>query len=386
MAWSATRDKIIKQACAAVGIEDVDQNTHEQAVDWINLTLDTLSEEGHKIWATKEAVFSLAQRSEVLGTDGVNYTAIHSHTTPAAWSPLTSYNVGDIVSPNIVNGKFYQCVTSGWSCIQEPIWNTVLGSNNTDGRGTTVWSNGQSLSSLVYVHPSVDTGAFYTASSGTTGGSEPLWDITSGGATPDGTVTWQTYQYAVWETIDSNIPILGGTWRADWYANGTNGVAWTPNTKMIAPGNVVLPSDCARVVSLTHNRSNFDRPIELGSIAKLRTITLKGFFGWPVFGAVEYTPTGGTLRLWPLPDQTTDIIKIQYSAFIAYADDDTTTPDIPRIFIPYLIWATASNLAPSKGLEAPYIQILQANASNALQKAKEKNLEPITDNFIRGMY
>ena len=331
-----TLSRIFTQAMRSIGqVGETEQLTdaqYEICADWFFQNLDALSELQQNIFETKEYSVSAGSASVVLGTDGVNYSCIHNHQTPTQWSVDTLYSRGDYVSPTIPNGFYYLCVDTGYSGSVEPTWPTTL--NET-------------------VSESVD----------------PM-------IKPVG--TWST-QYA-------DTPFTGALWRNFWYPRGTGGSPWSSGTKYVASGNVQLPADCARVVSVRHTKNTFNRTMSLIDLTSFRQIILQGWFGWPKYACVENSAVGGLLRLWPLPDTPSDLISIEYSRFIPTGIGSGDTPDIPRVYIPYLIWQLCADLTASYGLDLTQQQFFLQRADRALKNTVSKNKEVITSNIMGGAF
>jgi hypothetical protein len=139
-----------------------------------------------------------------------------SHTF--GWSALTArangtaYTVGNIRkqdgSVTLGNERAYMCVVAGTSGAGSPTWTYTMGASITDDgvtwrevtgqpavngdvTNTVVWATGTAyvLTSAI-IKNTAGTYYFICTTAGTSGGSEPSWDTTTGHTTADNTATW----------------------------------------------------------------------------------------------------------------------------------------------------------------------------------------------------
>lgn len=71
-------------------------------------------------------------------TLGSKFITYHGANSSSAWVSATPVTLGQICRPVISNNHIYVCTTSGTTGGTEPIWGTVSGGNTTDG-STVVW-------------------------------------------------------------------------------------------------------------------------------------------------------------------------------------------------------------------------------------------------------
>lgn len=119
------------------------------------------------------------------------------------WQRNKRYNIGDIVSPNVNNGHYYQCVVDGTSAFSEPQFPTVSSSEVEDIANITFWE-----ASTVYEEGDIvrkvegDKNYFYQCIvSGTSGTIEPKWNDVEGVSIVDGSVTWYAHKTVKWKEI-----------------------------------------------------------------------------------------------------------------------------------------------------------------------------------------
>lgn len=109
------------------------------------------------MWGTTSVVAAAAIASEIVPifdcSDGAVVGARHAlnhmnvdstvvptvvlATTPATWTTLTGYLVGDTVIPTVPNGFFYKAIIAGTSDVGEPVFPTVIGDTVVDA--TVTW-------------------------------------------------------------------------------------------------------------------------------------------------------------------------------------------------------------------------------------------------------
>jgi len=59
--------------------------------------------------------------------------------TPATWTTITPYALGDTVEPTVPTGQFFKATAAGTSAVGEPVWPTGIGDTVVDG--TVTWTN-----------------------------------------------------------------------------------------------------------------------------------------------------------------------------------------------------------------------------------------------------
>jgi hypothetical protein len=111
--------------------------------------------------------------------------ALNASTQPvsgASWAAVTTHLVGDIVraTGGAIPQSAFQCTVAGTTGSTEPVWNIVLGSTIVDGSVT--WLN---------INNSGNGYTYVCTAPGTSGATEPVWPTAPGGSVTDGSVIWQ---------------------------------------------------------------------------------------------------------------------------------------------------------------------------------------------------
>ena len=139
-----------------------------------------------------------------LGDTECNALGLHS-----TWAASTAYALGDRVRPGVYERVEFVCTTAGTTGASEPVWNLTLDTTTVDNTAT--WTAYSPLKpsewqiSTAYivgdvVSPSVFDKRRYTCTTaGTSAGSEPSWNTTIDGTTADNTATWTTGIAWAWE-------------------------------------------------------------------------------------------------------------------------------------------------------------------------------------------
>ncbi len=93
MAWLQTRNQIISRALRIIGVvaqgETPSAEQFSEGTTALNALLLSLSVEDIKLWKREWLTKPLSVSSEVLGSDGLNYKCIRSHTASTLTQPVT---------------------------------------------------------------------------------------------------------------------------------------------------------------------------------------------------------------------------------------------------------------------------------------------------------
>ena len=96
--WTLSRDQIIKAALQKLGVVqsgDGNDPTAQQITDAslaLNLMVKSWQNKGVFLWTVEWVTKTFSASDVVLGTDGLNYTCIRSHTSAASNKPITGAN------------------------------------------------------------------------------------------------------------------------------------------------------------------------------------------------------------------------------------------------------------------------------------------------------
>lgn len=116
------------------------------------------------------------------------------------WKSINVYSLGDKVVPTVYNGHVYNCVQSGYSGPNEPVWPTTANGFVEDIQAYQYWKPSHFYDLFDIVLPAVPNGRFYVCTAaGTSGTSEPVWSVNDGVATSDNGAVWTGYRRARWQ-------------------------------------------------------------------------------------------------------------------------------------------------------------------------------------------
>lgn len=143
---------------------------------------------------------------------------------PSVWVATTAYterlandaNTGSVVSPTTFNDRQFKCTTAGTSGGTEPVWNLTIGGTTTDG--TVVWTTIQSL----YVEAVINS---------VTSASE--FTITASTDAPDALLTLGTLTFLTGVNATRNIEV------DSWVLSTKAVILFRPMPVAPAPGDVI---------------------------------------------------------------------------------------------------------------------------------------------------
>lgn len=132
--------------------------------------------------------------------DHIGWVNVREGMSAPIWTNLTLYSVGDLVVPTNDNGHYYECIQTGRSGINEPIFPVSSSETIKDINGKTTWQSSKNYNVNDIVIPSVDNGYFYVCTvSGISGPIEPTWSLVDGDTTEDNVVIWTGYRIVTWK-------------------------------------------------------------------------------------------------------------------------------------------------------------------------------------------
>ena len=167
-------------------------------------------------------------------TDGVTWVCRGN----AKWQAATAYAAGQLILD--ANGSIEQVLTEGTSGATAPAWATAANSATTAGAvtwqagGNAQWqaANAYTVGQLIL---DANNNVQIVKTAGTSAGSVPAWNQTTGQTTTDGTVTWNNLGQATWKAntayaagaviLDSNGSIQTVTTAG---ASGNSAPLWPP--------------------------------------------------------------------------------------------------------------------------------------------------------------
>ena len=159
---------------------------------------------------------------------------------------------------------------------------------------------------------------------------------------------------------------------ADWANRGLN--QWTVKQRTFTvaanDGDYALDPDIIDILSLTVRRSGTDYSLERLSRSDFLNIPNKTTSGRPsqFFLDRQITPN---LKVWPVPDNSSDVIVYDALTRIQDADTFTNTMDVPFRFYPCLAAGLAYYISMKRAPER--IQILKAVYEEEFERAASED-------------
>ena len=138
----------------------------------------------------------------------------------------------------------------------------------------------------------------------------------------------------------------------DWQNRGV--MLWTANTSAVTLTTSVttftLASATIDVLEAVHNRNDTDIQIERISMQEYLKIPNKGQVGRTTQYAVRHERGAPVVHLWPIPENSTDQIKLELVRYMEDVDKSAIqNADISRRFLPCL----TAGLAYQMGMKRP---------------------------------
>jgi len=172
----------------------------------------------------------------------------------------------------------------------------------------------------------------------------------------------------------------------DWQNRGI--LLWTAGTTAISVSTSVtsyaLTSSTIDVTEAVLRRDNVDLQLERITMEEYLKIPRKSQTGRPNQYAVRRERGNPVLFLWPVPDNTTDILKLEK---VKYTEDVNKsagqTADISRRFLPCLTTGLAYYMAMKRpGTDAGRIGLLKAEYEERLMHAMDEDRERASAYFL----
>ena len=164
----------------------------------------------------------------------------------------------------------------------------------------------------------------------------------------------------------------------DWQNRGIQ--LWTINTTAVTVTTSVtaysLDAHNIDVIEAVVNRDNIDLQLERISMEEYLKIPRKGQTGRPTQYAVRRERDNPEVYLWPIPENSTDKIKIETVKYFQDVSRSSQTADISRRFYPCLTAGTAYFMSMKRpGVDMGRIQMLKAEYEERLLRAQEEDKE-----------
>ena len=165
----------------------------------------------------------------------------------------------------------------------------------------------------------------------------------------------------------------------DWQNRGV--LLWTANTTTVSVSTSVtayaLASSTVDVLEVVVNRDNTDIQIERITMEEYLKIPRKGQTGRPTQYAIRRDRNNPTLYLWPVPENTSDILKIEQIRYLQDVNKSAVqTADISRRFYPCLTAGLSYFMSMKRpGVEGGRIQFLKQEYEERLARAMDEDKE-----------
>ena len=172
----------------------------------------------------------------------------------------------------------------------------------------------------------------------------------------------------------------------DWQNRGI--LLWTAGTTAISVSTSVtsyaLTSSTIDVTEAVLRRDNIDLQLERITMEEYLKIPRKSQTGRPNQYAIRRERGNPVLFLWPVPDNTTDIIKLEQ---VKHTEDVTKSAgqnaDISRRFLPCLTTGLAYYMAMKRpGVDVGRIGLLKAEYEERLMHAMDEDRERASAYFL----
>lgn len=165
----------------------------------------------------------------------------------------------------------------------------------------------------------------------------------------------------------------------DWQNRGI--LLWTADTTTVSVSTSVtaydLGSTVVDVLETTLRRDNTDLQLQRISMEEYALLPNKGQTGRPSQYAVRRNRDNVTVYLWPIPENTTDLLNFEKVRYLEDVNKSAIqTADVSRRFLPCLTAGLAYQLSLKRpGVEGGRIQFLKAEYEERLARAMEEDRE-----------
>jgi hypothetical protein len=168
----------------------------------------------------------------------------------------------------------------------------------------------------------------------------------------------------------------------DWQNRGV--MLWTANTSAVTLTTSVttftLASATIDVLEAVHNRDDRDIQLERISMQEYLKIPNKGQTGRTTQYAVRHERGNPVVHLWPIPENSTDQIKLELVSYMQDVDKSAVqNADISRRFLPCLTAGLAYHMSMKRpGVEAGRITMIKQEYEERLQRAMDEDRERVS--------
>ena len=165
----------------------------------------------------------------------------------------------------------------------------------------------------------------------------------------------------------------------DWQNRGV--MLWTTAVTAVTVNTSVtsydLSSNVLDIMELVVNRDEVDLQAQRISFEEYQLIPRKGQTGRASQYTVKRNLDNPTISLWPIPENSTDVLKIETISELQDVDKSATqNADIPKYFLPPLTCGLAYYLGMKRpGVPENRIMMLKQNYEELLDRAMIENRE-----------
>jgi hypothetical protein len=165
----------------------------------------------------------------------------------------------------------------------------------------------------------------------------------------------------------------------DWQNRGV--MLWSVGTSTVSLTTSVtaysFSSATIDVLEAVHNRDNRDIQLQRISMEEYMKIPNKGQTGRTTQYAIRNGRDFATMYLWPIPENSTDKIKVETFTYLQDANKSAVqTADVSRKFLPCLTAGLAYNMAIKRpGVDMQRITMLKSEYEERMLRAMEQDRE-----------
>jgi hypothetical protein len=168
----------------------------------------------------------------------------------------------------------------------------------------------------------------------------------------------------------------------DWQNRGV--MLWTADTSTVTLATSVttfsLSSATIDVLEAVHNRDDRDIQLERISMQEYLKIPNKSQTGRTTQYAVRHQRGNPVVHLWPIPENSTDEIKLELVSYMEDVDKSAIqNADISRRFLPCLTAGLAYYMSMKRpNVEAGRITMIKQEYEERLQRAMDEDRERVS--------
>ena len=163
----------------------------------------------------------------------------------------------------------------------------------------------------------------------------------------------------------------------DWQNRGV--MLWTTSTSSFtvaaSTASYSLDSSTIDALEVVYSKDSTDTQLERITSEEYLLIPNKTQTGRPSQYSIRRERDNPVLRLWPLPDNSSDSVKLEIFRELQDIDKSATqNADVPKRFLPCLTMGLAYYISMKRPLVSPdRIQMLKANYEELLMRAMEED-------------